>query len=112
MEELTRIVGQIREHWPNTRIVIRGDSGFCRDAIMSWCEDNDVFYVLGLARNSRLVRAIGEALQEAKLAQEKRVKRHAGSVTSATGPASLGHANVGWLVRLSILRRDRIPVLW
>ena len=71
VEELTRIVGQIREHWPNTRIVIRGDSGFCRDAIMSWCEDNDVFYVLGLARNSRLVRAIGEALQEAKLAQEK-----------------------------------------
>ena len=46
---------------------------------MSWCEDNDVFYVLGLARNSG-----------PRLAQE-RVKRHAGSVTSATGPASLGH---------------------
>ena len=71
VEELTRIVGQIRAHWPKTRIVIRGDSGFCRDAIMSWCEANEVSYVLGLARNSRLVRAIGEALNEAKLAHEK-----------------------------------------
>ena len=71
VEELTRIVGQIRAHWPKTRIVIRGDSGFCRDAIMSWCEANEVSYVLGLARNSRLVRAIGQELHEAKLAYEK-----------------------------------------
>ncbi|WP_419588562.1 transposase, partial [Thiolapillus sp.] len=37
--------------WPKTRIIIRADSGFCRDAIMAWCETNDVGYVLGLARN-------------------------------------------------------------
>lgn len=65
VEELSRIVAQIRERWPKTRIVIRGDAGFCREAIMGWCEDNRVGYVLGLARNARLVRALGAALQAA-----------------------------------------------
>ena len=65
VEELSRVVAQIREHWPKTRIVIRGDSGFCRESIMAWCEANKVRYVLGLARNSRLVRAIGGQLHEA-----------------------------------------------
>lgn len=70
MEELERIVAQIRAHWPKTRIVIRGDSGFCRDAIMSWCEDNGVRYVLGLARNKRLHRALGREMAEARAAHE------------------------------------------
>jgi len=56
VEELTRIVGQIRERWPETEIIIRGDSGFCREAIMAWCEDNGVEFVLGLAKNNRLRR--------------------------------------------------------
>ena len=64
VEELSRVVGQIREHWPKTRIVIRGDSGFCRESIMAWCEANRVKYVLGLARNARLVRALGSELHE------------------------------------------------
>ena len=50
IEELERIVGQLRRHWPKTRINIRGDSGFCRESIMRWCEEHDVGYVLGLAR--------------------------------------------------------------
>ena len=70
VEELERIVTQIRERWPKTRIVIRGDAGFCRDAIMSWCEANDVAYVLGLARNQRLHRALGRAMAEARAAHE------------------------------------------
>ena len=57
--ELKRIVGQIRERWPDVEIWIRADSGFARDAIMAWCEANRVEYVLGLARNARLVRTIG-----------------------------------------------------
>ena len=65
IEELERIVGQIRRHWPRTRINIRGDSGFCRDSIMKWCEDHGVGFVLGLARNRRLVRALGGAMHEA-----------------------------------------------
>ena len=65
VEELQRIVTQIRAHWPKTQIIIRGDSGFCREAIMRWCEENQESYLLGLARNARLVRAIGGQLQEA-----------------------------------------------
>ena len=66
LEELERIVGQLRRHFPKTRINIRGDSGFCREFIMTWCEDHDVGFVLGLARNRRLVCALGSAMQEAK----------------------------------------------
>ncbi len=66
VEELERIVAQIREYWPKTRIIIRGDSGFCRESIMGWCETHRVGYVFGLARNARLVRAIGSQLWEAK----------------------------------------------
>lgn len=66
VEELERIVGQIRARWPKTRIVIRGDSGFCREPIMRWCEDHDVWYVLGMARNVRVVRAIAGQMREAR----------------------------------------------
>jgi hypothetical protein len=55
--ELERIVGQIRAQWPDTKIVIRGDSGFCREAIMAWCEVHRVDYVIGLAKNARLLAA-------------------------------------------------------
>ena len=65
-EELERIVTRIRARWPKVPIVIRGDSGFCRDEIMTWCEGNGVDYVLGLARNARLVRAIGGELHEVR----------------------------------------------
>ena len=51
IEELERIVGQLRRHWPRTRIHLRGDSGFCRESIMKWCEEHGVGFVLGLARN-------------------------------------------------------------
>jgi hypothetical protein len=65
VEEVERIVGQVRARWPKTRIILRADSGFCREALMGWCEANGVDYVFGLARNARLVRAIGAELQAA-----------------------------------------------
>jgi hypothetical protein len=68
VEELAPIVEQIRARWPEVEIWIRADSGFARDEIMTWCEDNEVEYVLGLARNSRL-QAILEPEQERALAQ-------------------------------------------
>ncbi len=71
LEEISRIVGQIRERWPKTRIIIRGDSGFCREAIMKWCEAHRVGYVLGLSRNARLVRAIGKELRAAQQAYQR-----------------------------------------
>jgi hypothetical protein len=55
LEELAPIVARIRAAWPSTKIVIRADSGSCREEIMAWCEAHDVDYVLGLARNERLV---------------------------------------------------------
>lgn len=67
-EEIARIVGQIRQRWPDTEIILRADSGFCRDELMSWCEAHGVHYLFGLARNARLVRAIGAELAAARLA--------------------------------------------
>jgi len=54
IDELARIVPAIRARWPQTQIRIRGDSGFCREEIMAWCEAQGVGYVLGLAKNKRL----------------------------------------------------------
>ena len=64
-EEVERIVAQLRERWPSVKILLRADSGFCREELMSWCEQNAVDYLFGLARNVRLVRAIGAELQAA-----------------------------------------------
>jgi hypothetical protein len=58
VEETARIVAQIRHRWPRVRILLRGDSGFTRDALMAWCEANRVDYVFGLARNERLEQAL------------------------------------------------------
>ena len=65
--EVARIVAQIRHRWPRTRILLRGDSGFCRDSLMAWCEANRVDYVLGLPRNKRLDQAIVQQLLDATL---------------------------------------------
>ena len=66
LEELERIVGQIRERWLDVQIIVRGDSGFARDDLMTWCEDNGVDYVFGYARNSRVVKKIAKQLKKAK----------------------------------------------
>jgi hypothetical protein len=65
--ELERIVGKIREKWSKVRIIVRGDSGFCREEVMGWCEGQDrVEYVFGIARNTRLVKRIAKALKKVK----------------------------------------------
>ncbi len=58
VEEVARIVAQIRRRWPRIRILLRGDSGFTREALMAWCEANRVDFLFGLARNERLEEAI------------------------------------------------------
>ena len=68
VEELSRMVKQLRRRWPNTRIRIRGDSGFCREDLMSWCEREGIGYVLGLARNTRLAEQVEEAMEWARKA--------------------------------------------
>jgi hypothetical protein len=67
VEEVSRIVAQVRQRWPQTRIVLRADSGFCREELMAWCEQNQVDYLFGLARNQRLSRIIGAQMQQARV---------------------------------------------
>jgi hypothetical protein len=66
VEELEWIVPQIRRVWPDVEIVIRADSGFCREKIMHWCEQNRVHYILGLAQNPRLKKEIRDEMEQAK----------------------------------------------
>jgi hypothetical protein len=70
LEEMARIVPQIRARWPRVRILLRGDSGFCREPLMRWCEQNRVDYVFGLARNKRLEGEITAEMQAARAAAE------------------------------------------
>jgi hypothetical protein len=65
LTEIKRIVTQIRASWPEVKIVLRGDSGFCRNELMSWCEANGVDFVFGLARNQRLRKIIGAQMHQA-----------------------------------------------
>ena len=71
VDEVARIVRQIRARWPFVRILLRADSGFAREALMAWCEQNRVDYLFGLARNARLVAMIEEELAVARAAAEK-----------------------------------------
>ena len=66
VEEVRRIVAQIRRQWPDVDIVIRANSGFARDDLMAWCEASGVQFVLGLAKNDRLVAAIAVELSRAE----------------------------------------------
>ncbi len=78
VEEIERIVARIRTRWPRTRILLRADSGFAREALMAWCEERRVDFVFGLARNQRLVGEIEAELAQAKaesIATEKPARR-------------------------------------
>ena len=95
-EEVERIVKQIRERWPKVRMILRADSGFCREELMAWCEQNRVEYVFGLARNSRLQRKIVPQLREAKQQHEK------------TGKAARVFADFPYRTRKSWSRSRRV----
>lgn len=77
LKHLARIVARLRQAWPGVKILVRGDSGFCREHLMRWCEANGVDYLFGLARNNRLVAILGPALQqaEAQFAQARQPAR-------------------------------------
>jgi hypothetical protein len=71
LEELNRIVKQIRKAWPKVKIVLRADSGFCREELLSWCEQQQLDYVVGLARNPRLREMIEHEMAEAAEQQKQ-----------------------------------------
>jgi hypothetical protein len=96
VEEVARIVGEMRAWWPEVRIILRGDSGFAREALMAWCEGNGVDFIIGLAKNARLVRAIGAELLAAK--EESR----------ETGQPARRFADLLWSTRNSWSRRRRV----
>ena len=96
VEEMARIVGRIRERWPRTRILVRADSGFAREALMAWCEGNGVDYLFGLARNARLVDHIQADLWWAE------------EEVMATGHAARRFADFRWTTRDSWSRRRRV----
>jgi hypothetical protein len=66
VDELAPMIERIRLRWPKTRIIVRGDSGFCREDLMVWCEAHSVEYVLGMPKNSRLKAIIAEEMAQAK----------------------------------------------
>ena len=71
VEEVARLVKQLRQAWPAVRIIVRGDSGFCREELMAWCEANQVDFVLGLAKNDRLrAEIVAELAQAAEQYQQ------------------------------------------
>jgi DDE family transposase len=94
VEEVARLVGQIRKSWPRVKILLRADSGFARDELMVWCEAHAVDYVFGLARNQRLVGAIVDDLAEAES-------------LAKTGPARR-FADFAWRTRNSWSRARRV----
>ncbi len=96
VEEVARIVGQIRARWPMVRIILRADSGFAREALMAWCEAHGVDFLFGLARNARLVRAIGAALMAAR------------AESLASGRPARRFQELVWSTRKSWSRRRRV----
>jgi len=96
VEEVARLAARIRAKWPRTRILLRADSGFARDDLMAWCEENGVDFVLGLARNERLVAQIAGDLDKA-LAKSRCSSRPERRFTSFM-----------WITRKSWSRRRRV----
>jgi hypothetical protein len=95
-QEAARIVARIRARWPKTRIVLRADSGFAREELMSWCEANGVDYVFGLARNERLAQEIAGEIEAARHDAE------------ATGQPARRFKDFTWTTRESWSRSRRV----
>ena len=99
VELLAQLVERIHARWPRTRIIFRGDGGFCRDAIMDFCErykGENLFYVLGLAKNKRLLKQIAPQMAEAEKLHEE------------TGHASRVFTAFEWTTRSSWTRPRRV----
>ena len=112
VEELERIVQQIRQAWPEVRIIVRGDSGFCREELMRWCEENGVDYVLGLAKNDRLKGRSRRAAHKRRPNISRRGKRRGYSRSSTIKRGTVGRERGGWWPRPNIWRRAPIRGLW
>jgi hypothetical protein len=91
-----RIVAQIRRRWPKVRVLLRADSDFAREALMAWCENNDVDFLFGLAKNARLN---AEIATELAVAQEQ---------SQRTGQPARRFRDFTWQTRQSWSRERRV----
>ena len=84
---LSLLVKRFRQVWPNVKIIFRGDSGFCRWRMLRWCDRHDVKYIVGLAKNSRLLKLAGPLMQQAQqqFEQTQQKQRLFGELTYAAG---------------------------
>ena len=97
LEEVARIVAHIREQCPRTKLIVRADSGFCRDAMLDWCESQPtVEFVIGLARNSRLAEMIKGELE------------HHRQVVAESGHASQSYKDLDYRTKKSGSRERRV----
>ena len=96
VEEVARIVQQVRQRWPEVKIVLRADSGFCREELMGWCEANRVDFLFGLARNKRLAKIVGAQMQQAR------------TLHASTGNAARVFAEFDYRTRKSWSRERRV----
>ena len=95
-KDLARLVERIRERWPHIHIILRTDSGFCREPILAWCESAGVDYVIGLARNRRLQENIAPAMRRSR------------SRVATTGRPSRRFRSFPWRTRTSWSRSRRV----
>lgn len=93
---LKLLVRRLRRAWPRTKIVIRADSGFCRDLLLSWCDANDVKYIIGIARNERLMAAAGKLLSKAQRQFERTGQKQ--RLFQAFDYAALTWRRVRWVI--------------
>jgi DDE family transposase len=96
VEEVARIVAQIRRRWPQVRILVRADSGFAREDLMAWCEANGVHFLLGLAQNERLVAEIADELARAEVRSRR------------SGKPARSFKEFTWRTRRSWSRKRRV----
>jgi Transposase DDE domain group 1 len=96
VEEVARIVAQVRRRWPQVRILVRADSGFAREDLMAWCEANSVHFLLGLAQNKRLVANIAAELVRAEVRSRR------------TGKPARSFKEFRWTTRRSWSRERRV----
>jgi DDE family transposase len=96
VEEVARMVAQIRRRWPCVRILLRADSGFAREELMAWCEANGVHFLFGLAKTDRLIAEIKAELEQAA-AQSRR-----------TGKPARRFKDFRWTTRTSWSRQRRV----
>jgi Transposase DDE domain group 1 len=96
VEEVARIIAQIRRRWPKVRVLLRADSGFAREALMAWCEDNDVDFLFGLAKNARLNAEIATELAAAQ------------AQSQSTGQPARRFRDFTWQTRTSWSRERRV----